>query len=169
MRPDPSDSDRSTSSKPPTDAPREDASGEDRDNHGVTAEDAGGVGFGEEGFRAEDYPGDNPLQSESERERKRRHAYAWTWPRPTPEASAHTGEGAAADRRICEEIGERIQRAEPDLSCVTVGVLDGDVTLGGEVAESKDEKIVEALAKSVQGVRSVESTLVVRRASTSAG
>lgn len=149
--------------------PRGDAPGEDRDEHGITAEDTGGVGFGEEGFRAEDYPGNNPLQSESEREQKRRHAYAWTWPQPTPEALARTGEGAAADRRICEEIGQRILRAEPDLRRVLVRVLDGHVTLEGEVVEAKDEQVVEALAESVNGVQSVESTLIVRSARTSAG
>lgn len=183
MRPNDPDPNRNTAGAPSTSsvprqaraeapsdrAPRGDEPGADRQEHGITAEDAGGVGFGEEGFRAEEYPGNNRLQSESEREQKRRHAYAWTWPRPTPEALAQTGEGAAADRRICEEIGQRILRAEPDLSCVVVSVLDGRVTLEGEVAESKDEQVVEALAESVQGVRAVESTLVVRRAETSAG
>jgi osmotically-inducible protein OsmY len=149
--------------------PRGDAPREDRDHHGITAEDAGGVGFGEEGFRAEGYPGNNPLQGESERDQKRRHSYAWTWPQPTPEALARTDEGAAADRRICEEIGQRILRAEPDLGLVNLHVLDGHVTLEGEVAESKDKQVVEALAESVEGVRSVESTLSVRSARTSAG
>ena len=141
--------------------PRGEEPGADRDEHGVTAEDAGGVGFGEEGFRAEDYPGDNPLHGESEREQEQRHTHAWTWPRPSPEALAQTGEGPAADRRICEEIGQRILRAEPDLRRVVVHVLHGNVTLVGEVAQSKDEQVVEALASSVQGVRSVRSTLVV--------
>ena len=48
-------------------------------------------------------------------------------------------------------------------------VLDGHVTLEGEVAESKDGQVVEALAEGVQGVRSVDSTIVVRGAGTSAG
>jgi hypothetical protein len=148
---------------------RGEAPGEDSREHGVTAEDSGGVGFGEEGFRAEGYPGNNPLRSESDRERKRRHAYAWSWPRPTPEALARTDEGASDDRRICEEIGQRILRAEPDLSRVAVRVLEGRVILEGEVTESKDEQIVEALSENVPGVHSVESSLVVRRSSTSAG
>jgi hypothetical protein len=161
---------RRAGAEEPRDRPeRGEAPGAEGDPHGVTAEDADGVGFGEEGFRAEGYPGDNPLQSESEREQKRRHAYAWTWPRPTAEALARTGEGAAADRRICEEIGRRILRAEPDLSCVTLSVIDGHVTLEGQVAELKDEQIVEALAESVEGVQSVESALVVRGTGTSAG
>ena len=46
---------------------------------------------------------------------------------------------------------------------------DGHVTLEGEVVEAKDQQVVEALAESVEGVRSVESTLVVRSARTSAG
>jgi osmotically-inducible protein OsmY len=120
------------------------------------------VGFGEEGFRAEDYPGDNPLHGESEREQERRHAWAWTWPRLSPAAVARTGEGSAADRRICEEIGQRILRAEPDLRRVIVHVLDGRVTLEGEVDEQGDKHVVEALAESVQGVSSVQSELVVR-------
>ncbi len=144
--------------------PRGEAPADDPDAHGVTAEDAGGVGAGEEGFRAEDYPGDNPLRGESEREHERRHAYAWSWPVPPPHALAHTGTGAAADRRICEEIGRRILRAEPDLRRVVVRVLDGAVTLDGEVRARQDERVVEALAQGVAGVRSVRSAIAVRSA-----
>lgn len=131
--------------------------------HGYTAEDRDGVGRGEEGFLAEEYPGQNPLRGESERERERRARFVWTWPRPTAEALGRSGEGSASDQRICEEIGERVLRAEPDLRHVVVHVLDGHVWLEGRVATLDDEHVLRGLASTVQGVTDVESSVEVQR------
>lgn len=166
----PSVPDEARATAPRDHAPRGDEPGDDPDRHGVTAEDGAGVGFGEEGFRAEDYPGDHRLRGESEEDLRRRHASVWSWPRREEDTAAPVGEGPRADRRICEAIGERILQAEPDLRRVVVHVLEGRVWLEGEVSERDDAQVVEALAEGVIGVASVKSSLVVRHPGrTSAG
>ena len=133
--------------------------------HGYTAEDKPGArrgeGHGPEGYRAEPYPGDNPLRNESEREEERRLEYAWTWPRPVPEALGGEGGGLESDRRICDEIGSRIATAEPNLEQVVVRVLDGEVWLDGSVAALEDKHVVEGLAGNVEGVLRLESRSTV--------
>lgn len=51
------------------------------EEHGHTAEDDDGVGHGEEGFLAEEYPGQNPLEGEGDHEQLERKRFTWTWPR----------------------------------------------------------------------------------------
>jgi len=154
---------------PERDRPRRDARGgpdpgraESRDPHaeeqGCTAEDGAGVGRGEEGFLAEEYPGHNALRGESERERKHRAAVTWTWPRVGPELEEGVGE--RADLEICREIGRRIGRAEARPIRIVATVLEGEVTLEGEVETLADKHVIEGTAGSIEGVVRLDSRLV---------
>lgn len=138
-----------------------------RDPHfeqqGYTAEDDEGIGYGEEGFLAEEYPGHNALRGESERERRHRAAVTWSWPRTDVEVRGGEGSGLRSDLRICREIGRRMLRAEARPKLLVASVLEGEVTLEGEVESLEEKQMIEGMAESIEGVRRLDSRLAVEK------
>ena len=135
------------------------------ERQGKTAEDAGGVGEGEEGFRAEDYPGHNPLQHEGSEEQRARARRAWDAPHtvsPAPEEDPARKLGAEV--HILEEACDRLRAIGFERGDVELAISDGELFLSGEVEDLDMKHSVEGVCSTIVGVRRVESRLRVRAA-----
>lgn len=135
------------------------------ERHGKTAEDAGGVGEGEEGFRAEDYPGHNPLQNESSAEQRARARRAWDGPHTvSPDPEQDRARRLGADVHILEEACDRLRAIGFERGDVELAISDGELMLSGEVEDLETKQSVEGVCGSIVGVRRLESLLRVRAA-----
>lgn len=80
---------------------------------------------------------------------------------------SHRGRGpknyARSDERIREDVCERLEDADIDVSDIEVGVRDGEVILEGCVDERWSKREAEDIACSVRGVRDCHNQLRIRR------
>jgi BON domain len=93
-------------------------------------------------------------------------AFAADANRPTP--GPYSGIGPRnyrrSDERIREDVCERLtEHGQIDASDIEVTVSDGEVTLGGSVADRGQKRLAEDMADDVAGVRDVHNRLQVRR------
>lgn len=127
------------------------------ERQGETAWDDDGVGEGEEGYQAEDYPGHNPLRNETPEAREGREREAWSAPhRLEPDPRPRL-----ADERIRADVLERLARIEPDGAGVAVRVEGGTVTLDGRVADEDARRTLEHACGTVPGVRAIASRITI--------
>lgn len=127
---------------------------------GETAEDGSGTGEGEEGFRAEDYPGHNRLRGEGARTFRARVRHAWEAPGDDEADGIQDPPGGRlADARILVETCRRLSRIGIDCGDLEVAVCDGEVRLEGELHGRDACRFVEGVCSTVAGVQRVESHL----------
>ena len=87
-------------------------------------------------------------------------ATSWSAPKPGTFAGKGPKDDARADRRLFEEVCERLRADdELDASDVTVTVREAEVTLEGTVADRHARERAEALSASVSGIREVHNHL----------
>jgi hypothetical protein len=87
-------------------------------------------------------------------------ATSWSTPRPGTFAGKGPKDDARADRRLFDEVCERLRADDQlDASDVTVTVRAAEVTLEGTVADRHARERAEAISASVSGIREVHNHL----------
>jgi len=132
------------------------------ERQGVTAEDEDGIGHGEEGFVAADYPGQNRLTSESREAARARLRRAWHGPDVDATPDERAAEGVRADERILDELCWRLSKLDLDCGALEARVHERHVFLAGSLSDEHTRQTVEETAANIHGVETLESRLRAR-------
>lgn len=133
------------------------------ERHGETAEDRGGVGEGEEGYVAEEYPGHLRLREESDAAYDRRRGAASGAPHRASAAGDAPFEPLAPDERerIHGELCERLAHLELSCRDLRFELRGRTVVLEGEVPDLHVKQEIEGVCSTIAGVERVENRLTV--------